>query len=112
MINFFFLLNLFYFFLEFSKDSSGGRAVWEGKDLKQLFHLHVVGILTCRRADERRWGIPATTTMVVHRGHGDRGVVVGIRLPAAAAHHQVVHVLPIASHAIGVRMRLLCLKKR
>jgi len=67
----------------------------------------VVGILARRRADEWRWGVPATPAVVVHRGHGDRGIVVGIRLPAAAAHHQVVHVLPVASHAICVRMRLL-----
>lgn len=67
----------------------------------------MIGILAGRRADEGRRGIGATAAVTVHRGHGDRRIVVGIRLPAAAAHHQVVHVLAVAAHAIGVRMSLL-----
>lgn len=71
----------------------------------------MIGILASRRTDKGRWGIATAATMTVHRGHGDRGIVVGVRLPAAAAHHQVVHVLPIASHAVGICVRLLGLKK-
>lgn len=65
----------------------------------------MIGILPGRRTNQRRRRIAAA--LIVHCRHGNRRIVVWIRLTGVTAEHHVAYVAYVAVCAVGIRMRLL-----